>query len=46
MLGKTTLTKYDNPGNPIVTVQIIKMIIPNTLIDLGTAINIITKETI
>jgi hypothetical protein len=46
MLGKTSLTKYDDPGNPTVTVQIGKMIIPNMLVDLWAAINIITKETI
>jgi hypothetical protein len=45
MMGKTTLVKYDDHGNPTVTVHIGKMIIPNTLIDMGVAINIITKET-
>jgi hypothetical protein len=45
-MGKTTLVKYDDLGNPTVTVQIGKMIIPNTLIYLGTTINIITKETV
>jgi hypothetical protein len=45
MLGKTMPVKYDDPGNPTVTIQIDRMTIPNTLIDLGAAINIITKET-
>jgi hypothetical protein len=46
MLGKTPLTKYDDHGNPTVIVQIEKMIIPYTLVDLCAAINIINKETI
>ena len=45
MLGKTIPIKYDDPGNPRITIQIDLMTIPNTLIDLGTEINIITKET-
>jgi len=46
MLCKTSFSKYDGPGNPTMIVQIGKMIIPNTLLDMGTAIKIITKETI
>jgi hypothetical protein len=45
MLEKTTPVKYDDPRNPTVTAQIDQMTIPNTLIDLGAAINIINKET-
>jgi hypothetical protein len=45
MMGKTTLVKYDDPWNPKITIHIGKMIIPNTLNDMGVEINIITKET-
>jgi hypothetical protein len=37
--------KYADPGNPIVTVQIQGCSFPNTLVDLGAAINILTMET-
>jgi hypothetical protein len=45
MLGKFFMTKYVDPGSPIVNVHINNISIPNTLIDLGSAINIMTKET-
>ena len=37
--------KYANPGNPIVTAYINNIPIPNTLIDQGSAINIMTINT-
>jgi hypothetical protein len=37
--------KYEDPGNPIVTVCIKGTYIPNTLIDLGAAINVMTLQT-
>ena len=40
------MTKYDDPGNPIVTVQVGKTQIPNVLVDLGAVINVITMETV
>ena len=43
-MGKTLLAKYDDPGNPTVTVQIGCTQIPNVLVDLGAAINIMTIE--
>jgi hypothetical protein len=46
MLGKTPPVKYGDPGHPTVTVQVGKTIIPRVLVDLGTAINIMTSETL
>ena len=40
--GTPKISKYDDPGNPIVTVVIDKVAIGNTLIDLGAAINMMT----
>ena len=45
MLGKVIFPKYLDPGSPIVDVHIGGVIVPNTLINLGAAINIMTKET-
>jgi hypothetical protein len=45
ILGRQELVKYANLGNPIVTVQIQGYSFPNTLVDLGAAINILTMET-
>ena len=42
IMGKIPLAKYDDPGNPIVTVQIEYTQILNILVDLGVAINIMT----
>ena len=39
------LIKYGNPGNPIVTAHIKHIPIPNTLVDQGAAINIMTVTT-
>jgi hypothetical protein len=44
MLGQTVNPKYIDPGNPVVQVYIGKTPIPNTLIDLGATINIMTVE--
>ena len=43
--GKETPIKYEDPGNPIVTVQIYGQTFPNALVDLGAAINILTTTT-
>ena len=45
-MGKTLLAKYDDPGNPTVTVQIGHTQIPNVLVYLGAAINVMTIETV
>jgi hypothetical protein len=39
------MTKYTYPRIPIVDVHINNTLIPNTLIDLGVAINVTTRET-
>ena len=44
-LGGETPIKYEDPGNPIVTVQIYGRSFPNTLVDLGATINILTTKT-
>jgi len=44
MLGQIVNPKYIDPSNPIVQVHIRKTPIPNTLIDLGASINIMTIE--
>jgi hypothetical protein len=45
MLGKTPPIKYGDPGNPTVTVKIGQTFIPDVLVDLGAAINIMPIET-
>lgn len=45
LLGKETLVKYEDLGSPIVTVQINGHSFPNSLVDLGATINILTTET-
>lgn len=42
---KETPIKYEDPGNPIVTVQIYGPTLSNALVDLGAAINILTTTT-
>jgi hypothetical protein len=37
--------KYNDPGNPVVTVEINGISLPNTLIDLGATINVMTFDT-
>ena len=44
MIDQRLLTKYNDPGNPTVTVHIDNHPITNTLIDLGVAINVMTKD--
>ena len=43
-MGKTLLAKYDDPGNPTVTVQIGNTQIPNVLVYLGVTINVMAIE--
>eukprot|EP00253_Pinus_taeda_P014105 PITA_14105 len=45
MLGQVICPKYLDPGSPVVDVHINGTIIPHTLIDLGDAINVMTKDT-
>jgi hypothetical protein len=45
MLGKLIVPKYLDPGSPLVNVHINNTLIQNTLIDLGDAINVMTKDT-
>ena len=46
MYTNTTIEKYVDLGIPMVTISIKKISVPNTLIDLGTAINVMTIETL
>ena len=46
MVGKDTPVKHDDPGNPMLTVQINHTDLPNTLVDLGAAINVMTTGTL
>ena len=46
MLTNLSMEKYIDPGVPLVTISINKFSIPNTLIDLGVAINVMTMETL
>ena len=45
MMGKFSIQKYVDPGSPIVKTHINGVEIPNTLINLGAAINIMSKQT-
>jgi len=45
MMGKITMQKYVDPGSPIVKTHINGIEIPNTLIDLGAPINIMSRQT-
>jgi hypothetical protein len=45
MSGKFFMEKYVDPGSPIVNIHINNISITNTLIDLGDAINVMTKGT-
>jgi hypothetical protein len=38
-------SKYNDPGNPVVTIEINGISFSNTLIDLGAAINVMTVDT-
>jgi hypothetical protein len=44
MMGRVLIDKYFDLGNPIVNVKINNTLISNTLIDLSTAINVMTCE--
>ena len=44
MLGKMTIQKYLDPGSPIIKIHINGTKITNTLIDLGAAINIMSRQ--
>ena len=46
MLEKTLPTKYVDPRNMKIIVQIGKTVIPNTLVDIGNAINVMNRETL
>ena len=46
MTGNIYITKYEDPSSPIFNFFINTICIPNTLIDLGVSINIMTRETI
>ena len=45
MLARVIFPKYLDPGSPVFDVHIDGVIVPNTLIELGATINIMTKET-
>ena len=45
MLGWIICPKYLDRGSPVVDVHINGTMIPHTLIDLGAAINVLTKDT-
>jgi hypothetical protein len=45
MLGRVITTKYTNLNMPIIYVYINNIFIPNNLIDSGSSINVMTKET-
>ena len=46
MSTSITMEKYIDPGVPLVSISINSFSIPNTLIDLGLAINVMTMETL
>ena len=43
-LSDLPIEKYEDPGNPIVTINVQGTLIPNTLIELGVAINVMTLQ--
>jgi len=45
MLGQVICPKYLDPRSPVVDVHISGTIIPHTLIDLGVASNVMTRDT-
>jgi len=45
LLGQVICPKYLDPGSPVVDVHINGTIIPHTLIDLGAAFNVMTRDT-
>ena len=46
MTGCVSMEKYIDPGNPVISVQIGNVLVSNVIIDLGEAINVMTKKTI
>ena len=44
VLGRVIFPKYLDPGSPLVDVHIDGIITPHTLINIGAAINAVTKE--
>ena len=46
MTGCVSMEIYTDPRDPIVSVQIGNVLVSNVLIDLGAAINVMTKQTI
>ena len=46
IFGRVIFPKYLDPGSLVVDVYIDGVIVPNTLIDLGVAINVMTREII
>jgi hypothetical protein len=44
MLGRVYMTKYMDPGISVVKVNINNTSISKTMVDLGAAINVMTKE--
>jgi hypothetical protein len=46
MSGHFFVEKYQDPGNPIVSICINDVLVPNTLIELGVKINIMPRHTI
>ena len=44
MLGRDIFPKYLDPGSIVVDVHIDGVIVPNNLISIGAAINVMTKE--
>jgi hypothetical protein len=45
MLGKLIVPKYLDPGGPLVSVHINNTLVQSNLIDLGVAINVMTRDT-
>ena len=44
MLGNVSIPKYVDPSSPIIKLIIGTIVIPNTLVDLGASINVMTNE--
>lgn len=42
--GNTVAPKYDDPRSPLITITINEVAIPNALVDLGAAINVMTVD--
>lgn len=45
MLGNVVIPKYIDPGSPVVQINVNGQVVKNVLIDLGAAINVMTKHT-